>query len=319
MTTDNKLRPVLTREFERVGGDRHALARAKTSGRAVRLRRGVYASAADWADLNDLDRYLLRVRGVAETRRERPVLSHWSAAAIWGIPIIGRWPAEVHRVIDRTSGGRSKDGIIAHVTEMASVDVVEVDGLLVTSFVRTIIDLATVSSAMSGVASADYALHRKRPGHLTKERLLAEWEAAKPLKAHARSLRILEFATHLADSPAESAGRVNMYLAGFPEPRLQTPFFDVDGFIGEPDYDFEGFDHLGEVDGKVKYFKPEYLRGRDAGEAIYEEKIREDRFKALPRKVTRWDWPICISIPKLRARLLRDGLPIVDPHRRWHR
>jgi hypothetical protein len=317
MTDRSKPRLVVTREFERLGGDRHALARAHKAGRAIRLRRGVYASAAEWADLEDLDRYLLRVRAVGESRRARPVLSHWSAAAVWGIPVIGRWPVEVHRVIDRASGGRSKNGIVAHVTEMASVDVVEVDGLLVTSFVRTIIDLATVSSAMSGVASADYALHRKRPGNLSQEQLLAEWEAAKPLKAHARSLRILEFATHLADSPAESAGRVNMYLAGFPEPRLQTPFFDIDGFIGEPDYDFEGYDHLGEVDGKFKYFKPEYLRGREPGEVIYEEKIREDRFKALPKKVTRWDWFVCISIPRIRARLLRDGLPIVDPNRRW--
>jgi hypothetical protein len=319
MADSRRPRLVLAREFERLGGDRHALARAKTSGRAVKLRRGVYASASEWADLDDLDRYLLRVRGVAESRRVRPVLSHWSAAAVWGIPIIGRWPAEVHRVIDRTSGGRSKDGIIAHVTEMASVDVVEVDGLLVTSFARTIVDLATVSSAMSGVAGADYALHRKRPGCLSKEDLLQEWEAAKPLKAHARSLRILEFATDLADSPAESAGRVNIHLAGFPEPRLQTPFYDIDGFIGEPDYDFAGYDHLGEVDGKLKYFKPEYLRGRDPGEVIYDEKIREDRFKALPKKVTRWDWAVCISIPKMRARLLRDGLPVVDPHRRWRR
>ena len=166
---------------------------------------------------------------------------------------------------------------------MASVDVVEVDGLLVTSFARTIVDLATVSSAMSGVAGADYALHRKRSGHLSKDQLLAEWEAAKPLKAHARSLRILEFATHLADSPAESAGRVNMYLAGFPEPRLQTPFFDIDGFIGEPDYDFEGYDHLGEVDGKFKYFKPEYLRGHEPGEVIYEEKSARTGSRPLPR------------------------------------
>jgi hypothetical protein len=319
MTSSSKTRLVLAREFERLGGDRHALARAHTSGRAIRLRRGVYASAAEWTDLEDLDRYLLRIRAVGETRRERPVLSHWSAAAIWGIPIIGRWPSDVHRVIDRASGGRSKNGVVAHVTEMASVDVVEIDGLLVTSFARTIVDLATVSSAMSGVAGADYALHRKRSGHFSKDQLLAEWEAAKPLKAHTRSLRILEFATHLADSPAESAGRVNMYLAGFPEPRLQTPFFDVDGFIGEPDYDFEGYDHLGEVDGRFKYFKPEYLRGREPGDVIYEEKIREDRFKALPKKVTRWDWAVCISIPKMRARLLRDGLPIVDPHRRWRR
>ena len=276
MTQSNTTRLVIAREFERLGGDRHALARAHTSGRAIRLRRGVYASAAEWTNLEDLDRYLLRIRAAAETRRERPVLSHWSAAAVWGIPIIGRWPSDVHRVIDRTSGGRSKNGIVAHVTEMASVDVVEIDGLLVTSFARTIVDLATVSSAMSGVAGADY-------------------------------------------SPAESAGRVNMYLAGFPEPRLQTPFYDVDGFIGEPDYDFEGYDHLGEVDGKFKYFKPEFLRGREPGDVIYEEKIREDRFKALPKKVTRWDWAVCISVPKMRARLMRDGLPVVDPNRRWRR
>jgi hypothetical protein len=197
-------RSTFTREFTAAGGDRHLLARHTDNGAGHRVRRGAYVPAGQWNELGELNQYLVRIRAVSESRRERPILSHWSAAAVLGVPIIGHWPREVHRLIAPTSGGRSRHGIIAHPAQLDSVEPLEVDGLLVTTLARTIVDLATLSSMMSGVAGADFALHHKRPGHLEKTDLLREWEEVRP-KAHARSLAIIEFATHLSDSPGESA------------------------------------------------------------------------------------------------------------------
>ncbi|UFS59202.1 type IV toxin-antitoxin system AbiEi family antitoxin domain-containing protein [Subtercola endophyticus] len=308
MTDDHGM--ITTRATERNGGDRHALARAVTRGAAHRIRRGVYVSYDRWSRLDADQRYLLRCRAECDSKGSRPILSHWSAAVVHGIPVIGGWPQMVHRLVERGSGGRSRNGVIAHPARLDTVDVVEIDGILVTSAARTVIDLAAASSQLSAVTAADFALSRRREGHLSKSELYEALAAAKPLKNHARVARILEFSTELADSPAESVSRVNMLVSGFVMPVLQSEYSDADGFIGAADFDWRLCDHLGEVDGKQKYFKPEYLHGRSPGQVVYEEKLREDRFRALPKKVSRWDWHCAVDPARLRAFLLNAGVPL---------
>ncbi len=300
----------LSREVERAGGDRRVLARQAARGQLHRVRSGAYAHSVVWASLAPDARYRMQVRAVSESQSTRPILSHHSAAAVWGIPILGAWPNTVHRLIERTSGGRSHGDVIAHPTRLDRVDVVEWDGMLVTSLARTVVDLATVSSLASGVISADSALSRTRNGRIRPSDLELAWEAAMPIKAHRRAGFILDFSTDLADSPAESVSRVNMHVAGFVPPRLQMSWFDYQGKIGETDFDWEEIDHVGEVDGKMKYLKDEYLGGREPGEVVHSEKVREDRLRALPKKVTRWGWDIAVNPQRLRAHLLNAGIPL---------
>ncbi|MCU1480272.1 MAG: hypothetical protein JWQ19_1058 [Subtercola sp.] len=298
------------RDVERSGGDRHALSRAVSRGDAHRIRRGVYIAASRWSLLNPDERYLLRCRAECDSKESRPVLSHWSAAVVHGIPVIDGWPPTVHRLVERGSGGRTRNSVVAHPTRLDAVDIVEIDGMLVTSAARTVIDLASVCSPLSAVAAADFALHRKRRGHLVKADLYEALAAARPIKTHARIERILDFSTELADSPAESVSRVNMYASGFVIPVLQSEYSDAEGLIGAADFDWQAFDHLGEVDGKQKYLKAEYLHGRSPGQVVYEEKVREDRFRALPKKVSRWDWHCAVDPARLRAFLLNAGVPL---------
>ena len=288
--------------------DRHRLARAAAAASAHRIRPGSYVAADRWQTASELERYRMRIVAVARTRRSPPILSHWSAAAVLGLPILGRWPEEVHRLTDRASGGRSRNGVIAHPTRLDRVEVVEVDGLLMTSVARTVVDLATVSSFGSAVTSADFTLHRKRTHHLERSQLLAAWEEAAP-KAHARSLAVLEFASDLADSPAESVSRVNIHLGGLRMPRLQTRYSDAAGLIGDTDFDWEELNLLGEADGKMKYTKEEYLRGRHPGEVVYAEKVREDRLRALGKRVVRWDWATAVHRERLSTLLRNAGVP----------
>lgn len=252
----------------------------------------------------------MQVRAASESQSTRPILSHYSAAVVWGLPILGSWPKTVHRLIDRASGGRSHGDVVAHPTRLDGVEFVEVDGMLVTSLARTVVDLAAVSSLTSGVVSADSALSRRRKGRILLADIELAWEAAMPIKAHRRAASTLAFATDKADTPAESVSRVNMHVAGFVTPRLQTPWFDYQGQIGESDFDWEEIDHIGEVDGKMKYLKDEYLKGREPGEIVYLEKIREDRLRALPKKVTRWGWDTAVDLQRLRVHLLAAGIPL---------
>lgn len=192
--------------------------------------------------------------------------------------------------------------------------------MLVTTLARTVIDLAVAARVASSVTTADAALHidRVHPGPplTTREALLDLWERMQPFRGHAQALRVIEFADGLADTPIESLSRVNMHLIGAPEPELQVEFHDYRGFVGATDFNWEQYLLIGEADGDHKYIDPEYRNGRTAEEVVRDEKKREDRLRALGRKISRWDWAIAISPSRLRAHLLDAGLPIPPQRRR---
>jgi hypothetical protein len=114
-------------------GDR-AIARRVQNGRLHRLYRGVYAvghTIVDWRG-----RYLAAVLACGDGA----VLSHRSAAALWGIR-----PTSSPRIdvtVSRTSGVRSSSAIVVHRPQLAAPEVVR-DGIPVTTAGRTLADLAT--------------------------------------------------------------------------------------------------------------------------------------------------------------------------------
>ena len=74
----------------------------------------------------------------------------------------------------------------------------------------------------------------------------------------------------------------------FPKPEPQ--FEIVDGaFAAWVDFGWPEFRTIGEYDGKIKYSElvPD---GKTAADVLFEEKIREDRLRALGWQVVRWIW-----------------------------
>lgn len=303
------------RDFRTPDESRQAYARAALRGEMVRVARGVYSPTARWSRLSPRGRYVERVQAIAGTRKRSVVFSHWSAAALQGLPVIGGCPNEVHTIVGTTSGGRSRHGMIRHSLRLDDEDVVEIDGLLMTSVARTALDLAVSSSFLSAVATADEVIHidrfRRKQPLATPEELWELWNRALPFRGHARAREVFGFMNGQSGSVEESASRVNMHVAGFPAPRLQTRFDDYQGFIAYVDFDWE--DHLlvGEADGKGKYTDPQLMNGLSAEEILYSEKCREDRLRAIGRQVSRWDWQIAVSPHALRRHLLAAGLPLV--------
>lgn len=70
------------------------------------------------------------------------MFSHQSAALIWGLPFLGAWPNDVHLLAAGRKGVHTKNGVIWHHDRLAAEDVIEIGGLLVTSLLRTMLDLA---------------------------------------------------------------------------------------------------------------------------------------------------------------------------------
>ena len=264
----------------------------------------------------------MRIEAVVATRRSPLVIGHASAAVIWGIPVEGIGRSAVHTVVPPTSTARSKNGVTVHRTALTDEDVTEVDGLLVTTPERTLLDLARTGSFRSAVVALDFAVHPRRAQRflpLSREHL-AEVAGENPnRRGFARAARALEFALPGADNPGESISRVVIHELGFPTPLLQVRHPNPRGGFYLTDTEWPDIGVIGEFDGKGKYLKAEYLRGMTPGEAVYEEKIREDHLRDEGSTVTRWGWPELRNPRLLERKLLTAGVPRLSvrlPHSR---
>lgn len=270
--------------LERLGIDPSA-PDANGAYRFTRVRKGLYALTGSATAPRDL--LVLRAYAVARQSEGVPVFSHHTAAAVWGLPIIGRWPPLVEHVTPAGTTGRTP-GVRRRRTERVPPGV-EHDGLLVTSVARTVVDLAREVALESSLAATDHALHEAM---CTTAELRAEIDA---LPRGARGCRLAQRAMALADGDCESVGeslsRARMFQLGVARPRLQVEFVDADGLIGRTDFWWDELTLIGEFDGRVKYRVDPRMTPEEASEVIWKEKRREDRLRAGGRRrVGRWVW-----------------------------
>jgi predicted transcriptional regulator of viral defense system len=129
---------VVTRaQLHDVGLSRQAVDKRVRAGRLHRVHRGVYA--VGHARLTKHARYLAAVLACGEGA----VLSHASAAELWRLPC----PPErsVHVTVPGRGGRAARNGIVVHRAALPEDEMTKVDGIPVTTPVRTVIDLADTS------------------------------------------------------------------------------------------------------------------------------------------------------------------------------
>lgn len=284
-------------------------------GHLTRVVTGAFVESTVWRELAPIDKHRMRVLATAERLTSAPVFSHFAAAALWGIRILGQWPELVDVTLERTTGGRSDGGLRRHCTGLEATEIVELGGLLLTSPAQTVIDLARRLPFADGVVAADSALHRKREPFplVTVDDLGRVLEATGRRRGWRKAQAAAAFATPLSDSPEETHSRVQIHLLGFPEPELQRSFPLPDGRAAEVDFYWQGYRHIGECDGRSKYTDPAFLRGRTPAQAVIEEKNRENALRPQVRQFSRWEPRELYPPRRLYDRLLRDGLPSLRP------
>jgi len=307
------------RDLGPLPGRRLDLARRARQGIEVRVSRGVYTGVEEWRAADGDSRYLARIRAVAETRGAPPVISHWSAAAVHGLPMIGAWPQRVHITQRPGMGSRSRNLVARHSLPLSNDEVELIDGLRVTALARTVLDIAATVHTHHALVMADAALHEDLDhgliAALSKDDLRAQWEARGTFTGFRRALAIIEFAETQAASPIESVSRLTMREIGAPTPVLQLAHFDAQGFIGYTDFAWPEYGAVAEADGRHKYLDPRFRNGRSADRVVVDEKDREDRLRALPRAFTRWGWQVAGDPVALRAKLVALGLPLASARR----
>ena len=241
------------------------------------------------------------------------VLVQQSAAAVWGLPVIGACP-EVMLLATASSHGRRR-GDLRWTERRLLEPIITMDGLSLTSRAQTVLDMAAYLPFDRAVPAMDHVLRpdpvRKLPA-LEKCFLQA---IAQELPDHAkrtRALRVIDFADSRAESPGESYSRAVMHRYGFPPPKLQHSFLSAQGrLLGRTDFYWAEQKLVGEFDGAVKYGGT--LSGESAQTTLIREKRREDAIRATGTGFVRWAWADIAKPPQdpdgLVQLLIRAGLP----------
>ncbi|UOY01793.1 hypothetical protein [Blastococcus sp. PRF04-17] len=181
------------------------LTRAQLRRRGYRrLVQGVYADPGLPFD------HQLKCQGVALLLPQGAVIGGHSAAAWWGAPFAGTTdPVTVLRSAD--GKWRGPRDVRVHQTVLRPGDRTVVDGLPLTTPLRTAWDVAALERLPTAVAALD-AMVRAETVALPELRTMARAGAGR--YGAARFRRAVELVDPRADSPAESWVRVALVLAG---------------------------------------------------------------------------------------------------------
>jgi predicted transcriptional regulator of viral defense system len=178
------------------------------------------------------------------------VISHASAAILHGLPV---WPAaveHVHVTRSRRGGGIRRNIVHLHGAPLDAEDLMDVDGVPVTSLARTVLDLARTLPMDQAVACGDRALALG----LDKSKLEARLHTLERWPGVRAARRTVEFLDVRSESVGESASRVRLMEEGLPTPELQQEIFGSDGqLVARVDFYWKEQKTIGEFDGKIKY------------------------------------------------------------------
>ncbi|HEY6933193.1 MAG TPA: type IV toxin-antitoxin system AbiEi family antitoxin domain-containing protein [Marmoricola sp.] len=248
------------------------------SGAWHRVRHGAYCFWDQWAPLKPEQRHLLLAKAVLRTTPGPVALSHTTALIAHGVAV---WGADLRRVhVTRLDDGaaRVEHDVIHHVGRLAAGEVVEQDRLPVVGAARAVVEAASILSTESALVSADSSLFRK---HCTPDDLHAVARACNHWPGSQKIHVVLHRMDGRHESPGESRSDYLFWRHGLPRPEPQWKVYDHRGIlVAALDFAWPALGVWGEFDGRVKYGR--LLReGQEPGDAVFEEKQREDRVRAL--------------------------------------
>jgi len=302
MTQPPHDRLVLRRDAVEKGWTDDELARLVRAGAWTRLGRGAYLDGALPEDV--AARHRLLIQATLARLGTSAVVSHQSAAVLHGLPLWGARLDEVHVTRRPPAWNDSRGKLRVHVARLRDDEVTAVDGIPVTGAVRTALDLARTLPFEAAVVVLDAALHRRHFSHDELLERLFDIAGTPGSRAAARAVR---FADGRAESVGESRSRVLLHRLELAPSTLQLEIWSADGqFVGRTDFAWEEQRVLGEFDGRVKYGR--LLRpGQEPGDAVWEEKRREDALRAEDWSVVRWTWAD-VEAPGQLSRWLQRAL-----------
>ena len=221
-----------TGSFSLRAADKAGLTRTRTAANdLVTVSRGIRvplasaaAGAAALRAYTDLD--------------DTSILALGSAGRIWNVPLTGRHGADwrIHLARRRGASPPRRVNVVGHLLTLLPGEVVECDGVRVTSPARTFLDLASVLSLDELVAAGDSLVCAHGPEFPVPRQPLCTTANLRAVVANhpgARGVRAARAALELirvgADSQPETVMRLASVRAGLPEPELNYVLWGVHG------------------------------------------------------------------------------------------
>ncbi|RKR74551.1 hypothetical protein [Frondihabitans australicus] len=283
--------------------------RACLRGDLIRLVAGRYVRREHWEAFDAAARHVMFVLAAVSCLRVPVVVSHASAAAFWGLPRLGAWPARAHVIDPSVQTGSTGRFVSRHAGRLDETEVAERFGVMVTGPARTAADVALSEPRRQAVVALDHSL---RDGVTTRDEIAACLERRSNGHGVKKGLTALDFADPLANRPGESLSRVVMAESHLARPTLQRTFVNPHGRDADVDFFWESRGIVGEFDGETKYRDSERWSGLPAEEVVIREKQREDWLRSLPevRGFVRWTWRDAYARGRLARILLDVGVPL---------
>lgn len=211
---DAYLGPMYTWQEAREAGAR----RTQVAADGVRVSRGLYLSRAVEPTL------VMRCRAWARLLPWDAAFGLETAAALLGAPV--EPPDQIQVVLRPRPVLPQRRGLSVHVRQLRSEDVVELDGLRISSPAQLFLDLAARLPAAELVAVGD---HLRRSGVLTEAALQRRLARADRVRGVARARECAPILSPLAMSRPESLIRYWLVTSDLPDPRPQIPIVDRRG------------------------------------------------------------------------------------------
>lgn len=272
----------------------------------TRIRPGVYAPAAPFAELPAWDRYAARVHAFARTHPDA-VLCLESAAVAHGLPRFGE-ARDIHVFEPGRAHSRRYGDVCVH-TSRDPRSVERRGALWVTSLLDTAVDLARVLPPAQALAVVDAAISPRQGGALGSTALRTHAAAQVAGRGSAQLRWLWGRVDPRAESPAESVSRAVISWCGYEDPDLQQEFH-YEGVLDRVDFLFRSVGAVGEADGWGKY---DLTDPGKATEHLRDEKRREDRVRRHHHPFARWELADAWKVDPLCRALDAAGVPLVRP------
>lgn len=319
--------PVRVSDALAAGLSRSAIRAAIAHGHLVQPRRGCLLSADD-VILDQRATHLRLCQAILSRLEGRMVISHASAAVLQGLPLPPGVTTDQVHVTALNQHRHRYPGVVIHAARgFDEADLIEIEGMLVTSPIRTAVDVARGMSLPRALIPLDAAVRKviiehpdQSPYSRDTDRVLVA-SIVDPVMASLESYshrlkrckgvpmlrRALEYVSPLAESPLESASRGRMIDGGITPLALQFEF--VDGLGADRRADFLLADGLiGEADGLMKY------EGPDGKARLHEEKLRDVASAEVGFRTARWtSADVWMRYEEWLRRVRRD----IASHARW--
>lgn len=273
-----------------------------------RVRSGVYVDRAAYEALPAWSKYAVRVHAFA-LKHPDAILCLESAAVPHGLPRFGE-TRDIHVFDPERTRSRRFGDVVVH-TSNDPLDVERVHGLLATSIIDTVVDLARVLPPAQSLSVSDSSISRTQGGPLTLDELQRRADEQQNARGRALLRWIWSRTDGLAESPAESISRAVIEWSGFEKPELQREF-RYEHALDRTDFFFASSGTIGEADGWQKY----RLDDPDtATQRLTDEKRREDRLRRNGHPFARWEFADAWNVTPLDKALTAANVKRIAPPR----